>query len=126
MDVHVGVRIMDSDRTALKQMTKEEQCSMSDLMVRAMKPYLSGEAELPHKSAGRQVATTLVIDHEIRDTIKEMSDKHGLSVNEALQFMTYAFLREMSRSKQRSTSTSQKRNPSVTSMWRQVSVVDPV
>jgi len=97
MDVHVGVRIIDSDRTALKQITKEEKCSMSDLMVRAMKPYLSGEAELPYKSAGRQVATTLVIDHEIRDTIKEMSDKHGLSVNEALQFMTYEFLREMSR-----------------------------
>ena len=97
MDVHVSVRIMDSDRTALKQITKEEKCSMSDLMVRAMKPYLSGEAELPYKSAGRQVATTLVIDHEIRDTIKEMSDKHGLSVNEALQFMTYEFLREMSR-----------------------------
>ena len=51
-----GVRIMDSDRTALKQITKEEKCSMSDLMVRAMKPYLSGEAELPYKSAGRQVA----------------------------------------------------------------------
>ncbi len=97
MDVHVGVRIIDSDRTALKQITKEEKCSMSDLMVRAMKPYLSGEAELPYKSAGRQVATTLVIDHEIRDTIKEMSDRHGLSVNEALQFMTYEFLREMSR-----------------------------
>ena len=102
MDVHVGVRIMDSDRTALKQKAKEEQCSMSDLMVKAMKPYLSGEAELPHKSAGRQVATTLVIDHEIRDTIKEMSDKHGLSVNEALQFMTYEFLQEMSRSSRKS------------------------
>jgi hypothetical protein len=102
MDVHVGVRIIDSDRTALKQITKEEKCSMSDLMVRAMKPYLSGEAELPYKSAGRQVATTLVIDHEIRDTIKEMSDRHGLSVNEALQFMTYEFLREMSRSSRKS------------------------
>ena len=93
MDVILSVRLAEDDLNRLKAIAGR-YTTVSSTIVAVVTPFLSGERLLPSKSKGRERQTTCTVDSDLKEALITIANAHGLSTNEALQFMVSQFIKE--------------------------------
>ena len=92
MDVTLSLRLTEDDHRALKE-AAGTYSNVSTVLVSIMEPFLAGKKMLPSKTIGKERQTTCTVDHTVKVALLALSEAHGLSPNEAIQFMVHDFAR---------------------------------